>query len=132
MESKKNLYVVINPHNMYKVQETKKGCLGKRQIIVVEKNKLPTKQKVKSKFVLVKSSQMLHDKDCQYVSRAKYYEEVNSIDEQQENRFCKKCYRKAVLRNGVTDLHIAKLNGRVCGAKRPHSVSKRSVNAMFE
>lgn len=88
---------------MYKVPETKKGRLGKRQIIVVEKNKLPTKQKVKSKFVLVKSTQMLHDKDCHYVSRVKYYEEVNSIDEQQEIRFCKKCYRKAVLRNGVTD-----------------------------
>lgn len=32
----------------------------------------------------------------------------------------------------IGKLHIAKLNGRVCGAKRPHSVSKRSVNAMFE
>lgn len=66
---------------------------------------MPTKQKIKSKFVLVKSSQMLHDKDCQYVSRVKYYKEVNSIAEQKGIRFCKKCYRKAVLRNGVTDFH---------------------------
>ena len=35
------------------------------------------------------------------------------------------------LKRGIK-VHIAKLNGRVCGAKRPHSVSKRSVNAMFE
>ena len=27
-------------------------------------------------------------------------------------------------------LHIAKLNGRVCGAKRPHSVSEQPIYTM--
>lgn len=28
------------------------------------------------------------------------------------------------------ELHIAKLNGRVCGAKRPHSVSEQPIYTM--
>ena len=29
--------------------------------------------------------------------------------------------------SGIVVLHIAKLNGRVCGAKRPHSVFEQSI-----
>ena len=29
-------------------------------------------------------------------------------------------------------MHIAKLIGRVCGAKRPHSVSEQPIAAVFE
>ena len=34
---------------------------------------------------------------------------------------------QAYLVEGMDKLHIAKLNGRVCGAKRPHSVFEQSI-----
>ena len=47
-------------------------------------------------------------------------------------RYTDKKQKRHKLSSWRLTVHIAKLNGRVCGAKRPHSVSKRSVNAMFE
>ena len=34
-------------------------------------------------------------------------------------------------KRSVNWMHIAKLIGRVCGAKRPHSVSKQPISTVF-
>ena len=64
----------------------------------------PPPIKVTRNFVITKCSGILHDRECFYVRRIRHGSQINKIEPDTEVRFCKRCQRKAVIRNGVKDV----------------------------
>lgn len=83
-----------------------------------------------TKYVGSKKAKVLHDKDCPYIKM------INSknvrIAEQfymgEKLRYCKVCYRKAILRNGIKDIHNYNIYKEFFGK---HKISTELLYELF-
>ena len=111
MREKNCRYFLINPQNAGRKPGQKQQLAGK-QLLWQEKKPdspvlpLPSPPliKVTRNFVITKCSGILHDRECFYVRRIRHGSQINKIEPDTEVRFCKRCQRKAVIRNGVKDV----------------------------
>ena len=111
MKEKNCRYFLINPQNAGRKPGQKQQLAGK-QLLWQEKKPdspvlplpSPPPIKVTRNFVITKCSGILHDRECFYVRRIRHGSQINKIEPDTEVRFCKRCQRKAVIRNGVKDV----------------------------
>lgn len=93
---------------------------------------------IKSLFILVAGIVvcviwLLFIRNCKLLNTEKF-NVINSIEKnlpvQPFNDVWEKLKNNKKYTDGTKLVHIAKLNGRVCGAKRPHSVSEQPIYTM--